>query len=336
MLARLQAHHRMPTARSPVSGDVPFDHFVREFSRRVAVASRDFPTTRCLSLARLSDLCTDVAAELGRRRILIPLSVRACRKRLQAMGLLRPVPLEHPEGVRNPIRLYLVGLSSRRVTAIDPREMLQAAVPSGVICYFTALQHHELTTQSPTQQHIAQLTEYPPRTTGSRPRRGERGKGARRAPREWNPLGTHLFDHEGIPYYRTNRDSAMVTSHGSHQIHPRAIIRVTSLEQSLVDTLHKPLSCGGPAVVLESWDTGLRELEQRKLAFCLRKVDRHVLARRVGCMLEKLGHRPGRALSAVLSRAANAIDRNDPSEPAPFLPGVPSTDVDQRWFLQVP
>jgi predicted transcriptional regulator of viral defense system len=32
------------------------------------------------------------------------------------------------------------------------------------------------------------------------------------------------------------------------------MVRITTLEQTLLDTLHRPLSCGGPPIVIEAWE----------------------------------------------------------------------------------
>jgi predicted transcriptional regulator of viral defense system len=68
-------------------------------------------------------------------------------------------------------------------------------------------------------------------------------------------------------------------------VHELSRIRVTSLEQTLLDTLHRPLNCGGAAVVFEAWDTGADRLDHDKLATLLHRINDLRLTRRVAYML---------------------------------------------------
>jgi hypothetical protein len=42
-------------------------------------------------------------------------------------------------------------------------------------------------------------------------------------------------------------------------VSPRTWLRITTLEQTLLDTLLQPLRCVGEAVVLEAWENGVSE-----------------------------------------------------------------------------
>ena len=43
---------------------------------------------------------------------------------------------------------------------------------------------------------------------------------------------------------------------------PRAQIRITTLEQTLLDSLYKPFLCGGPEVVFEAWQDAVDRLDR--------------------------------------------------------------------------
>jgi predicted transcriptional regulator of viral defense system len=117
-------------------------------------------------------------------------------------------------------------------------------------------------------------------------------------------------------------------------VHELSRIRVTTVEQTLVDTLHRPMSCGGAAVVFEAWDTGADRLDHNSLATLLARVDDPRLTRRVGYMLS---HRLG-TLEPHLLSVLTAAQRRSPvlTDAVSLLNGVPYTTHDARWNLLVP
>ncbi|MFT3882954.1 MAG: hypothetical protein QM703_25270 [Gemmatales bacterium] len=79
-------------------------------------------------------------------------------------------------------------------------------------------------------------------------------------PKPWNKpnlLGEWLFTYKGLRYYKTTKENRLVPGIQTRFLNPTSIVRITSLEQTLLDTLHRPLSCGGPAVVMEAWEQGI-------------------------------------------------------------------------------
>jgi predicted transcriptional regulator of viral defense system len=119
---------------------------------------------------------------------------------------------------------------------------------------------------------------------------------------------------------------------------PRTQLRITTREQTLLDSLYKPHHCGGPAVVFEAWETALGAggLDEERLAEYLRKMDYPATARRTGAMLQVLGYVPGTDLSRVLEEQREAIDPDSPFARISLLPGVPYANLNERWLVNIP
>ena len=111
---------------------------------------------------------------------------------LQKIGLLTPIVMdEYPDGSTRGTRFYRLDLSRKARSQPSPLELLQAIDANGVICYFTAVAFHSLTTQPSAHHHIAALINprskraaVPPKTTEAAP------DPPRKEP---DPLGEWLF-----------------------------------------------------------------------------------------------------------------------------------------------
>lgn len=204
----------------------------------------------------------------------------------------------------------------------NPLELLQAVKPRGIISYFSALSYHELTTQIPGSHHLVELT------TGERKPMPEDGPLSPHIPAP----GTLLFHHMSTPYYCSLRMAWMVPGVQRAYLSDKAIIRVTTLEQTLLDTLHRPWNCGGPPVVFEAWERALDSLDEERLGQYLASIQHPLLTRRAGCMLDRIGWEitnPGlsRILASARETAATAPEDF-------FLPAVPGTWLDPVWRLR--
>ena len=227
------------------------------------------------------------------------------------------------EGKTSSSCLWTVGVGVGRDT--DPLELLQAAKPQDVICYFSALSYHNLTTQMVPHYHISHLN---PKVTMDR-ERIVAGSRSQRVP----SLGSLLFRYEGMPYYYTRRILSQVPGVKTYYLSPRTIIRITDLEQTLLDTLHRPWSCGGAAVVMEAWENGMKMLDQERLADYLIFINSHLLTRRAGCMLDQFSFRIEALSLECLLNEAEAASSNMPVEF--LLPTIPGYRVDQSWNLEI-
>jgi predicted transcriptional regulator of viral defense system len=245
-------------------------------------------------------------------------------------GLLHEIPMEFGENAGPRTAMYLVGLDTSYDT-VDPVELLVAWAPHGVICYFTALQLHSLTTQVPSHHHIARLTTI----ESSRQAKGRAGDLASEETEKphFDPLGTLQFRYDGLPYYLTTRDRRLIRGTEGRHLSDRTLFRLTTLEQTMVDTLHRPLSCGGPAVVLEAWATGLPRVSQARMHEHLIEIADDRLSRRVGYLLEANQFHTEGPLDGLLKRVKEGA-RSMPI--VPLLPGMPYSHVDTTWQLTTP
>lgn len=313
-----------PGPSSPARGRW-IEDLVHSLGEVLDTPSEDFPTPHCLTRMALCEAIQRARAELSRKGRLSSASPRDVRRHLENEGLLRVLDLAAPPNGRPPTEIYALDFGASRGIAPDPVELLQAAVPRGVVCYFSALAFHGLTTQPCSLHHIARLAPAPaaraavPAVASQKPQR---------APHD--PLGTPLFRHDGLLYYLTNRDPALLPGIQSRVLHSHACIRIADYEQALLDTLHKPASCGGPAVVFEAWETGAGRLDEARLFERLHRIRRPLWSRRAGWMLQQFGRRPGPALQAWLEEARPQGERE------PLLPGVPGRVFDPHWRLDVP
>ncbi|MEO6863854.1 MAG: type IV toxin-antitoxin system AbiEi family antitoxin [Gemmatimonadaceae bacterium] len=315
-------------ANAPSADQQFFAHVVRMLAERLATPTDELAGTRCLSRPTLTRILGEILVSLnwaGFRDT----SAATLIDQLVLGGIATPVPLDHPHGAKQRYHLYGVGLGLD-AEKLHPIELLQAAVPAGIVCYFGALQIHELTTQLPTQYHIARRVGTPsPRTAAADPDYVP-GLGSAAAPR----LGTQMFVRQGMPYYSTRRDARWLRATQARYLNDKSRFNVTTLEQTLVDTVHRPASCGGPSVVLEAWDNASEQYDAERLAVLLREIDDPYLTRRVGYLLEMLDHPVEGALSNVLD-AARLTVLNSSLDMALLFPGIPYTRIDTRWGLWV-
>ena len=293
------------------------------------------PVTRCVARPTLSRLLVKIRDSLDP-----PRKQRASATELLEVLVDARIAEEVPltdllPGMRRD-RLYALGLGID-ANELDPCELLQAQLPRGVVCYFSALAMHELTTQHPSHHHIATLS------VSSKPKTADATTAALRARAvagdvvtdrdgSFGSLGTRLFAYHGIRYYATSRERHRVRGIQSRYLSDTSRIRVTTLEQTLLDTLHRPISCGGAAVVFEAWDRGMRRADPARILKLLRDIGDTKLERRAGFMLARIDE----SLSAQLGAQIRASPDGNDDAIIPLLPGIPSSTVDARWGVSVP
>ena len=291
---------------------------------------------------------------------------------LGEVGWVAPVALDRLTKTGPPGGFYLLDPSAVATgTPPDPLELLQAYQPAGVICYFSALAYHSLTTQLASHHHIAnpclpvQSQDGEPRQAGrlhiEGPRRNateeavEDGSTAIR--RKRNPLGTEVFTYQGIPCYLHRRRCTLLQGAQVRDVDARTRLRITSREQTLLDTLQAPAACGGVAVVFEAWENGVLDLDEERLAERLQGLNHPLVFRRVGAMLERLGYQAGSELRGLLRKhqfcdeerrfpstpaalesmeAASAVAMPPAPQAVALLPGHPFATLSPCWGVLVP
>jgi predicted transcriptional regulator of viral defense system len=252
---------------------------------------------------------------------------------LKRMGWIHPVRVEFPNDAELGDFL-LLDMEAGKGEPIYPLELLQAYLPDGVVCYFSAISYYELTTQVVAHHHVARLN--PPKTKKSLESVKTTEPELAGEAVERNPLGTEIFRFEDVDYYSNKRDASLVPGIQFRVVSPRCWLRITTLEQTLLDVLMQPVRCGGEAVALEAWETGVKQIDADRMAEHLAKIQRDDLDRRVGAVLEMIGANfaastLGRRLKAVRDRLAA-----QPVLEIPLLAGFEFTESSKTWKVRIP
>ena len=306
---------------------------LRTLGERVSAASEKNPTPRCWKPSTLSsEIAAITKANQEVLRTTFP-PAHAVIEQLKRMGWIHPVKTQSPDGAE-PVEFLLVDMEARKDEPIYPLELLQAYLPDGVVSFFSAITYYGLTTQVAAHHHIARLNA--PRTkaiqeTGETTETEPVGKAAER-----NPLGTEIFRFEDVGYYLNRRDASLVPGIQFRVATPRCWLRITTLEQTLLDALMQAVRCGGEAVALEAWETGVGQMDADRMADHLARIQREDLERRIGCMLEMVGAEVaatplGPRLKAVRNRLAA---QNVPE--ISLLNGFQFPELNQAWKVRTP
>jgi len=195
---------------------------------------------------------------------------------------------------------------------------------------------HSLTSQRASHHHIAKRSRKPARVDqiekqDERPPNQEKKSRAFR-----NPLGTLIFSYQGIPFYATKRTESRLVGVQKRIEGPRTQLRITTIEQTLLDTFFQPQACGGLSVVVEAWENGCSKLDQSRLALYLSKINNLDLIRRAGAMLEMVREPiKSDSLRTLLMRTREAIAITTlPS--ITLFPGVKGSDFNRGWGVETP
>ncbi len=328
----------MPTRRPPKHERefIYREALLARLSTRVAAPNSTWPTVRCWTARSLGRLIREIRDELAADGIRADLTHRAILTWLSGLCLLREIKADGEA-------FHVLEIGAPAGQTPDPLELLMAARPLGVICYFSAVAFHGLTTQRMSHHHVAT-------TTPPAPRRTDSNGNAVAVPQDPAPashyatgsarskLGKVLFRYEETPYYVTQRSTQLTPGVKLRDFGPRTNLRITSYEQTLLDTLYKPFHCGGPEVVFEAWRVAIRsgQLDEECIADCLQRMCYPATTRRVAVMLELIGHTCGRALGRILDQARDSIKRDSPYVQISLFPGVGYKSLDPEWLVLTP
>jgi predicted transcriptional regulator of viral defense system len=299
-----------------------WEQFVRILRDAVSEPTERHPTVRLWTASGLTSLISEIRDKHREAlRTTFPRAQQVIRKLIE-IGWLHAIPVvpskERPT-------FYLMDMEATGQEWIDPLELLQAARPHGVVSYLGALSVYELTTQIPAFFHIGRLIEGRPPETDS----------SATAPFERNPLGTELFRVGDIPCFESKRFHALTPGVQLRTIGPRTTYRITTLEQTLLDTLLQPQRCGGEAVVFEAWEQARNRCDWERMALHLASIARDTLTRRVGAILDQFEIRA--TATALANYLAEVQGRISPATPGiPVLPGLAYPSHDSTWRVYVP
>ena len=324
-----------PSSNRNTSWGDHFTEILAEFSRTFGSRSSKYSNVRCISKAALIRELLELRNRVAHSTVSAT-SGQALLERLLESGLVHPVALTAPDNGKSAHTFFSIGLNDSD-SELEPVELLQAMVPDGAICYFTAVHVHELSTQVPTHHHVARFVDTSPRPgrdrTETPPARPRSHVGSRKR----DLLGRRQFVYRGAPYYITNRGRRRVPGIQERFYTNKTVFSVTTYEQTLLDALDRPLSCGGSSVVFEAWNLGCRRLDQDRLLHHLKAIRDHRLTRRVGYMLlEHLQHELEMPLRNYLHRARRRSANDDSASVISLLPGYEYAHTSQDWRLEVP
>ncbi len=295
-------------------------------------ARPDLVSTRVLPRRDLFDLFGTVSRDLPSVPGIGRITFDEFLTNLQGMGLAQRIPIEDVSP-RSGTPMYLVEVGATADRDYDsniPFELLMASEPKGVVSYFSALAIHNLVSQLPTHHHIAVPTPTPPRP--SRPVLRKQSTPNQAPVRAWTPMGTRMFTLEGIPYFRTKRDPNLMPGVRESVVGGTLYLRGTTLEQTLLDTLHKPVLCGGVEVCMDAWETAHDRLDEEALADLLQRIGRSENARRLGALLEMIGHAPKKRLQGTIA----TMTSGPRSGTTDLFPGIKGRHLMPTWDVMVP
>jgi hypothetical protein len=317
------------------------ERFLRSLCQHVAAPTDQWPNVRCWKKSSLNRLFKQVRKEISEPK---PIESNAdILDWLIQVGLACAIHTD-------PELFYLLEIGAGSTGEIEPAELMMAYQPTGVTCYFSAISFYSLTSQLPSHHHVAILT-GPVQPDPSPDVRNEAALDNHPPPlrpkpvehrlspaRTRSPFGTSVFSYAGVPYYLTTRMKALVPGVQDRINGPRGRFRITTLEQTLLDTFHKPLSCGGPAVVLEAWHEaiGSRNLDEERLVCYLQQIDHTLTTRRLGALLRRFDYQPGNVLERYLDELKHTFSRAAQRSTISLLPGFDYTDLDPDWLVRLP
>ena len=313
------------------------EKFLARLNKKLSQPTADWPSVRCWSATCLKVVFRSIRDELETEGLKSQLSHSALLDWLCEIGLACPITLDDCK-----VSLLELGVANQRDQVdVSPLELLMAAKPSGVICYFSAVAFHTLTTQIVEHHHVAEL--YDPNIESQdNSKKRQDPKEDRLIPsakrRTLPSLGILLFRFHGVPYFSTRRSSRLIPGFQTRCYGPRTNIRITTLEQTLLDTLHKPFYCGGPEVVFEAWQEAIdsRRIDEDRLVGYLKAMNYPATTRRLGVMYELVGGSPGDALRSFLHDTKVVIDRQSPHVSISLLPGVGFQNLRRDWLVYTP
>lgn len=312
--------------------------FQSELLRRISAASEDFPTVRCWSSNKLRSLLGGLRSSLLDQRVITSSFPRTdgILAWLSDAGLVHPLRVEPGASAKAEDTFYLVEVGSGQQSTVSPFELLQAFQPQGIVSFFSALAFHSLTTQTPPFHHSVALTPRPPSVPRERaaPEIEIASIPSASAARR-DSLGSHAFTYAGTRYFSTKRFRDLVPGVQRQILDPRIHLRVTDIEQTLLDTLMNPEASGGQSVIFEAWEQGLGRARPERMASYVETIALPVLTRRLGALLNLTGATTPAPLRAVLDQTRHLL-AVDSAPQVPLFRGQPGTRLDAEWNVLTP
>ena len=148
-------------------------------------------------------------------------------------------------------------------------------------------------------------------------------------------LGSHAFTYGGTRYFSTKRFRDLVPGVQTQILDPRINLRVTDIEQTLLDTLMHPEASGGQSVIFETWAQGLGRARPERMAGYVESIALPVLTRRLGALLNLTGAVAPAPLRSVLEQTRRLLVV-DSTPQVPLFRGQSGTRLDPEWNVLTP
>lgn len=310
-----------------------WDTFLKALTERLANPSKHLPSVRCLSRYALSKLFREIQRELC-----LPSTFPSGTKildHLVDMGLAAPVPIDGTKENLPSKTFYLLGFRTSHEIDVDPLELLQAYKQKGVVCFFSALFYFGLTTQIPTHHHIATIVKQKERSI-SEISESIISKTIRDNKSDRRKLGSYVFSYQGVPFYSTKRKESTIPGIKLRVFNPRTQIRMTTIEQVLLDTLQYPNRCGGPEVIFDSWKAQINKIDTSLIVEYLKKIDLLSLERRLGAMFDLLDYRSDKDLFDLLKVAKDKVSKTNEMNIISLFKGLQYSNMNSTWKVLIP
>jgi predicted transcriptional regulator of viral defense system len=307
-----------------------FRTFVSSLLAISAEANEERPVVRVWTRNRLFQLF-DQALQANN----IPLKRYTKTRLVDALvesGILDRIESSLPPDKRTPQFLYYLSYAgSHEPDPPSSAEILLALKPRGVVCYSTAVFLHGLSTQIPNHHHVAGPT---PTMRGNVRTTDNESASGDESGKDRSKLGQQLFELSGSGFYAHRRSDRHLQEHELVQNDPKTMVRITTLEQTLYDTLFHPRLCGGAAIVFEAWESAESRYNEDRLFSLMKASSYHPIIRRIGAMLECI---PGAGSSSLLESISilySGLEQQH--EPIELIPGAGCTDLLPKWQVLVP
>lgn len=308
-----------------------WDSFLNNLFEFLAKPESKLISVRCLSQYTLSKIFKKIQIKLDLHTFI---SGTKITKHLESMGLAFKVPVKGVKSSSSSKSFYLLGISTSKKGTVQPFELLQAYKQDGIICYLSALFYFNLTTQFPSHHHIATIIKKAERISTEQTSNIMNEKSDDK--RKRNKLGTFGFSYQDLAFYSTRRKDYTIPGVQLRIFNSRTKIRITTIEQTLLDTLQYPYRCGGPSVIFEAWKTHKNKINESKILDYLKQIGSDNLSRRVGAMFEIFKYRSSKDLSNHLKEIQNSILTTNEILDIPLFKGISYSNINTNWKILIP
>ncbi len=314
-----------------------WDTLFRSLKQRLIQPTAEHPASKVWRRVDLIRIISQVREEnIGELRTTFP-SAQDVVERMEKIAWLTPLELVSSSDRKIAPKMYLLDMEATPEGMPDPLELLQGFQPNGVLSYFSILGFYELTTQVPSYAHIGILQSTSSKKASHPPTKKKATKSSSPTSRQRNLLGSLAFSYQGIACYTTRRDRTLVPGIQTREMGPHTRLRMTTLEQTLLDTLLHPLRCGGESVVFEAWQNALDRLNPDRLERHLEKIGREDFERRTGAMIDLMKFKlPNGRLKRRLESRRKTISKNDAADSLPLLNGFRYDRTLSDWRVSIP